>query len=149
MHALDLDKTHRVIVDQTQKTWYVQNGYVYDVHGSVLGRVNDLKAFSPKWYFFCDYDCGNTYTKREQLEKHIFEDHRDLCIQRVPKPEGLIEGYFQPSEKAIQDAAKEMADAVVVEEAPFVPRETAITRSMVRRGRPPKSKADRVLATQE
>jgi hypothetical protein len=140
MHALDLSKTHRVIVDQTQKTWYVQNGYVYDVHGNTLGKVNDLKAFSPKWYFFCPYDCGNTYTKREHLEKHVFEDHRDLCIQRVPKPEGLTEGYFQPTEKAIREAAVEMSLAVHADEAPFLPKDVAITSKMVR-----KSKADKVL----
>jgi hypothetical protein len=140
--VFDPGKTHRVIIDQTQKTWFVQQGHVYDVHGNVLGKANDLKAFSPKWYFFCHFDCSNTYTRREHLEKHIFEDHRDLCIQQVPRPEGLTEGYFQPTDKAVQRAAQELADQIHADERPFVASDVSmqVPRKI---GRP--SKADKAL----
>jgi hypothetical protein len=147
MHALDFNKPHRVIIDQTQKTWYVQNGYVYDVHGNVLGKAEDLKAFAPRWYYVCNANCDllYTFTKREDLEKHIFEKHRDMCIQMIPKPEGLTEGYFQPTEKAIEKAAKELAAQVVVEDKPFVASDATMEVPHKKLGRP--SKADRKLAT--
>ena len=115
----DLMKPHKRLVGLGKPPLIVQSGKVYHLNsGECLGAVS---AFAEHILaggkgFLC-ITCGGTFPKRESLEKHMYEQHRDLLMSNVaknaPKSESDEGGTWVPSEDMLKTEAKRMTDEQV------------------------------------